>query len=181
MDYLMDELKRAWLDMLEPPWRDSGSDKERFNHWFLWLVGWTWALAGLVLGALVAPSLVQVAGFSSTPYEDALVVGVAVLAGFIVQLLGWLIGALAGLITASWLDGTLVATVVVLPLAGVGYGIYRYLTWVGAGQRSVTIAFVGGLLIKTFAIPLIKGIVTGALFKWFLNWLRGGNTKARGV
>jgi hypothetical protein len=35
------------------------------------------------------------------------------------------------------------------------------------------------LLIKTFAIPLIKGIVTGALLRWFMRWLRGGKeTKA---
>lgn len=42
----------------------------------------------------------------------------------------------------------------------------------GDGKREVTIAFMGGLLIKTFAIPLIKGIVTGALFRWFMKWLR---------
>src|SRR5262249_45985998 len=52
-----------------------------------------------------------------------------------------------------------------LPLIGVGYGLYRYFTWGGAGQGSVAIALVGGLLVKTFAIPLIKGIVTGALFR----------------
>jgi hypothetical protein len=61
-----------------------------------------------------------------------------------------------------------------LPFALVGYGIYRYLSVVGSEQRSITIAFVGGLLVKTFLIPLIKGIVTGALFKWFMNWLRSG-------
>lgn len=61
-----------------------------------------------------------------------------------------------------------------VPFAGVGYGIYRYLTWAGAGQRTVTVSFVGGLLVKTLAIPLIKGIVTGAIFRWFTGWLRGG-------
>jgi hypothetical protein len=40
---------------------------------------------------------------------------------------------------------------------------------------------VGALLIKTFAAPLIKGIVTGALFRWFMKWLRGGkDTKKTG-
>jgi hypothetical protein len=57
----------------------------------------------------------------------------------------------------------------------------RDLTWIGAGQHSVTVAFVGALLIKTFAAPLIKGIVTGALFRWFMKWLRGGkDTKKTG-
>jgi hypothetical protein len=49
---------------------------------------------------------------------------------------------------------------------------------VGAGQSSVTLAFVGGLLVKTFLIPFIKGLVTGALFKWFMSWLRGGKPKS---
>src|SRR5258708_3025637 len=39
-------------------------------------------------------------------------------------------------------------------------------------------AFVGGLLVKTFLIPLIKGSATGAAFKWFMRWLRGGTSKA---
>jgi len=34
------------------------------------------------------------------------------------------------------------------------------------------------LLIKTFLIPFIKAIVTGALFKWFMGWLRGGKAKS---
>jgi hypothetical protein len=63
------------------------------------------------------------------------------------------------------------------PFVVAGYAIYRLLTWVGPGQRSVTIAFVGGLLVKTFLIPFIKGIVTGALFKWFMGWLRGNKAK----
>jgi hypothetical protein len=30
------------------------------------------------------------------------------------------------------------------------------------------------LLGKMFAIPLTKGIMTGALLRWFMKWLRGG-------
>jgi hypothetical protein len=68
-----------------------------------------------------------------------------------------------------------------LPLAVVGYGIYRYFTWLSVSQHSITIAFVGALLVKTFLIPLIKGIVTGALFKFFMRWLRGDKPKPRGA
>ena len=59
-------------------------------------------------------------------------------------------------------------------MAVVGYGLYLYFTSVGADQRTVTIAFVGGLLVKTFLIPLIKSLVTGAAFKVLMDWLRGG-------
>lgn len=63
---------------------------------------------------------------------------------------------------------------VIFPIVGAVADTYRYVTWVGAEQSSVTIAFVGGQLIKTFAIPLIKGIVTGALFKRLITWLHAG-------
>jgi hypothetical protein len=58
----------------------------------------------------------------------------------------------------------------------VGYALYRYFTWVGAGQGHVTAAFVGALLFKVLLIPLIKGIVTGAAFKLLMRWLRGDKT-----
>lgn len=78
------------------------AEKERRLHRFVWPIGWAWAISGLVLGALVAPSGVQplmqrfdipsqfvVMGFSiSVPVS--LEIGVAVVAGLIVQLLGWL-------------------------------------------------------------------------------------------
>jgi hypothetical protein len=125
------------------------------------------------------------------------------LAGFLVQLLGWcvftLVAAIAeavagyhvawwskgpGVLLGSLLEehGLLLSILLLLigafwPIAGVVYGIYRYLNWAGAGQREVAIAFAGGLLIKTFFIPFIKGIVTGALFKWFMGWLLGGNVR----
>jgi len=175
-------LKVMWLWMLQPPWRHSGLGDERVSHWFIWLLGWAWALAGLVLGALVAPSLVQVAGLSDTPYQGALVIGVVALAGFLVQVLGWCLLALIFGVgkTVSLpkaLGWSVLLVVFVLPLAGVGYALNRYFTWDGARQLSVTIAFVGGLLVKTFLIPLIKSIVSGAALK-FLVRVRGGKPKS---
>ena len=64
-----------------------------------------------------------------------------------------------------------------LPFLAVGFGIYLYLRLIGTEQRAVIVAFVGGPLIKTFLIPFIKGIVTGALFKFFVRWLHGGKAK----
>ncbi len=176
-------LKVMWLWMLQPPWRHSGRGDERVSHWFIWLFGWAWALAGLVLGALSAPSHVQVAGLSDAPYQDALVIGVVALAGFLVQVLGWcLLALIFGVGKAVSLPKTLgwpvLLVVFVLPLAGVGYALYRYFTWVGAGQEVVTVAFVGGLLIKTFLIPLIKGILSGAALKFLIRVRGGGKTES---
>src|SRR5262249_16380771 len=153
--------------MLEPPWRDTRSQSERDIHLLTWLLGWAWALAGLVGGALVAPALVQFAGLSDTLYQDWLLIGVALLPAFLVQLGGWSLMLLL-VRTPRWSERQLLLVfypVASLPLIGVGYGLYRYFTWVDADQRSVTVAFVGGLLVKTFLIPLIKGIVTGAFIK----------------
>jgi hypothetical protein len=198
MSGLWVDMKAYMADMLEPPWRDTESDDIGY-HWLMWFVGWIWAIGGLVLGALYAPSLLQFAGLSDTPYQDWLVIGVAVVAGFLLQFLGWFLFAsmwavffsdsFAPLINLTEARSILVRLVVyplavvivsllstafVVPFAVIGYGIYRYLNWVGTGQGLVTIAFVGALLVKTFLIPFIKGIVTGALFRWFMKWLRGG-------
>ena len=178
-----DDLSLTWLYMLEPPW--YGPDYDRSDHWVIWVVGWAWAVSGVVLGALVAPSILRWAGVSSTQYQDWLVIVVALLAGILVQLLGWcmyivVIKGAVYLFDGFFRDviGLLFLVVCILPFAGVGYCIYRYLIWVGTGQRSITVAFAVTFLAKTLLIPFIKGLVTGALFKWFMNRLRGGNPKS---
>jgi hypothetical protein len=200
-------LRRIWLWMFEPPWRHSGADNEKDYHWLFWLSGWAWAVAGLVLGAFVAPALVQHVGLVNTPYQDSLVIGVAVVAGFLAQLVGWCLFwgihiVLAWLWTRNgptrshWVGennygrlsgnrllgefGMLMELAALLFLV-LGFALYRYLTWVGPGQSQVITAFVGGLLVKTFLIPFIKGIVTGALFRRFMRWLRGDKVKASGA
>jgi hypothetical protein len=191
MDVFRRNLKEAWRWMLEPPWRHSGPAPWRRTHWLFWLVGTAWSLAGLVLGAVVAPSLAQATELSDTPNQDVFTIGVAVFAGFLAQSLVWFMLVSALLVVALISDkfslayafplaaGLLVCcTLAVLPFVGVGYALYRYFTWVGTGQGLVTTAFVGGLLVKTLLIPLIKGIVTGALFKLFMGWLRGDTTES---
>ena len=183
---LWDSYKESWWYILEPPWRYTRASAERLRHWFVWFYEGWFAVVGLVSGALVAPSLVQLTGLVDTPYEDAFIIGVAVAAGIVAQSLHHCLSVLTQLLRL-WLEKRTgdvyiwekVLPFVVLPtdlafMAALGYGLYRYFIWTGPGQGSITIAFVGGLLVKTFLIPLIKGIVTGALFKWFMNWLRGG-------
>lgn len=178
MGFFDGRLKLFWAWMLEPPWQDSELKSDALR-WVIWGLGWAWTIAGIVLGAMFAPSLVQSTGLAGAPYSDWLIIAIAVFAGFLVQFVGWCLMALvvvgaASNSEASWSFIFLPFIVIPLPFIGVGYGIYRYLTWVGAGQREVTTAFVGALLVKTFAIPLVKGIVTGTLFRWFMRWLRGG-------
>ena len=191
MDVYLHNLQEAWRWMLEPPWRHSGPAPWRRTHWLFWLVGTAWSLAGLVLGAVVAPSLAQATELSDTPNQDVFTIGVAVLAGFLSQALVWVVLVSALLVVALISDrcslpyafalasGLLVCcTLAVLPFVGVGYALYRYVTWVGSGQGVVTIALVGGLLVKTLLIPRIKGLATGAASKFFMRWLRGGNPKS---
>jgi hypothetical protein len=177
-------LKVMWLWMLQPPWRHSGRGDEQASHWFIWLLGWAWALAGLILGAVAAPSVVQVAGLADAPDQGALMLGVVVLAGFLVQALGWCVLALIfGIGKAVSLPKVLgwpvLLVVFVLPLVGVGYALYPYRTWVGANREVITVILVGGLFVKTFLIPSIQAIATGAEFKVVMRWLRGG--KPRGA
>src|SRR5260221_11913343 len=78
MDVYRHNLQEAWRWMLEPPWRHSGPAPWRRTHWLFWLVGYAWSLAGLVLGAVAAPSLVRFAGLSDSPDHAAPGLGVAV-------------------------------------------------------------------------------------------------------
>ncbi len=176
-------LKVMWVWMLQPPWRHSGLVNERASHWFIWLLGWAWSIAGLILGAVVAPSIVQVAGLSATPYLGALMIGGVVLAGFLVQALGWCVLALIfGIGKAVSLPKALgwpvLLVVFVLPLAGVGYALYPYLTWVGAHQEVITLILVGSLFVKAFLIPSLNAVAVGAGFKFIMQWLRGGKPKS---
>ena len=188
---VMGILKSTWLDMVEPPWKTDGD-------WGNWLLVWSWILAGVALGALIAPSLVRRMRLEDTSVQDWLVISVAVLGGLVVQILGIAMAILGFILVDGIADldfgaveeirvlfvvvGVvqaivgllLLAIVFLLPFAVVGFGIYLYLTRVGSDQSAVTIAFTGSLLIKTFVIPFIKGIATGALFRWFMKWLRGG-------
>src|SRR5262249_53592681 len=173
--------------MLVPPWRHSRPEHQQDIYELVWIVGWGWTFAGLVLGALVAPSLVQFARLSQAPYQDGLVIGAAVIIGFLVQLLGWCLFALCAWGLRSWpaplKNHAVFVSIVPLLLspAVLSYGLPRYVTWVGEGQRSVTVAFVGALLFELCAILLIKGIVTGALLRWFIGWLRGEDAKPKGA
>ena len=183
MGALVSELKAALSAFVEPPWRHSGPDGERGLHWAEWLIGWAWRLAGLVLGAFIAPVLVQYWGVADTPFQDPLVIGTAVLASFLVQWVGWVSLAVAlelGNVLDDIVDRGSTETrhpiesfavefallASLIPVAAVGIGLYFYVNGVGVDQRSITVAFVGTLLVKAFLIPLIKGIVTGALFRW---------------
>jgi hypothetical protein len=182
------EMKEYWSVMLSPPLAMRGGDESSCGDIVWRIVGWTWALVGLIGGAIAAPWLVQSAGLSNTPFQDPLVIGIAVFAGFLIQFFGWLLRYLLDRFIISIREDWMglreavacltLPVIILLPCAGVGYGVYRFLTWIGPVERPTTIAFVGGLLVKTFLIPLIKGIVTGALFRWFMGWLRGGKPKS---
>jgi hypothetical protein len=160
------KFKRRLLFVLEPPWRHSGPDNERREHWLTWVAGWVWAIAGLALGAFVGPSLLALAGLANSSYRDLLAVGVAVLLGFWVQFIGWITLAGAGERAARLPEGRqgqlmrrgLLVLTFVAPLVLVQELLFAYYSTVGSGQRSITIAFVGGLLVKTFLIPFIKAL-----------------------
>src|SRR5260221_12582232 len=161
MDEFLAILKDTWFRMLEPPWLDSTG--ERRNHWVIWLSGWVWLVSGVLLGALIAPTLGQQLGLANTGYQHTFVIVVAFITGFLVQFLGWcMMGLLAAVMDnvvkryPQWLDDSIGWVFALVPLAGVGYGLYLYFTKAAADQRTVTIAFVGGLLVKTFLIPLVK-------------------------
>lgn len=190
LEKFQDNLRVGWLSMIELPWQHTGPEGDRVarrEHWLAWLIGWAWALSGLALGALLAPWLLQIAGLSGTSSTDSLAIAIAVVMGFLVQVLGTVVVSLWNTVVRQYSDDWsfplamfLLVTqfiVVLLPLAGVGFGIYRYLNWVGAGQRTITIAFAGALLIKTFVIPAITGAIRSKAFQIFLQWLRRGSGK----
>jgi hypothetical protein len=177
-------IKSTWANMLEPPWRHSSQDDDQSARWLIWLMNWSWVVAGLVFGAFVAPSVIQFAGLSNSPYQAWLVIAVTVLAGFLVQFLGSCLVVLYAVVAlesymadfyiAESVDIVIGVVVFAFPYVGVLYALYLYFTSASTDQELVTTGFAGGILIKTFAIPFIKGIVTGTLLKWVIKALGGG-------
>lgn len=201
-------LKTVWSNMIELPWRGSQNtgvfDRAverglslysgnggwiqhpelfaRTMRWLAWIAGWVWSLSGLLLGAFIAPSLMQRIGLARSPYQDYTTIAIAVVVGLLIQLLAWLVMLLAdwtarGISTPMPLHRLLVFTPISIllmcwPVAAVGYALYRYLTWIGPDQRAITIAFVGGLFVKVLIIPGIKTVLTGYGFKRLMAWLR---------
>jgi len=181
-DYL-GGVKVMWVWTLQPPWRHSGRSDERVSHWFIWLLAWAWSLAGLVVGATVAPSLVQVTGLAENPNLGALMVGVVVLAGFLAQVLGWCLLALIFAVgkavsLPNALGRPVLLVVFVLPLAALGYILYRSGTRAGAHQDIVPLIFVGGVFVKAFLIPSVSAMATDAGLKVLMGRLRGGKPKS---
>ncbi|HEX6542201.1 MAG TPA: hypothetical protein VF040_10640 [Ktedonobacterales bacterium] len=169
-----------WLWVLEPPWQHSGSDDERGKRRVVWYAGAAWTLAGLAGGAVHAHALLASAGILPLPYQTWQGVGVAVVMGVLGLLLGWAVVTVMNLLQAisemaeelrqlwtawEYAGVSSFAVLFFLPLCAVGFEVYRYWTRVGPGQRDIAITFIGGLLL----ISLLKGIVTGVLFKWFIR------------
>jgi hypothetical protein len=210
------------------PWKTFlaiGNKLLRRLHRLIWLIAWVWAVPGLFLGALLAPQLLRLVDLANSPYHDWLALGVAVVGGFLVPLLGWLlmipillvlafIWVVFGVVffvltlpfrlpyltknilsdqsssqpvpTRYWgpdscllrvrnISFAMVAFVaVMLPLAGISYAIYRYVTVVPVDQRLVVISSAGLVLIKTLVIPAIRSALKSKALERLKDFLRGG-------
>jgi hypothetical protein len=73
--------------------------------------------------------------------------------------------ALMYIVLVADLVAVLFAIGVFLPLAAVGYAIYRFFALVSPGQKLVTTAAVGGVLAKAFVIPLVWSFFKSAAWK----------------
>jgi hypothetical protein len=183
MSNFAEKMRRIWAVMIQPPWKYTARYSKEF-FWVTWVFGWIFALGGLWIGALVAASLVQAVGLESTSYVDWVLIAIAVLVSVLFQLVVYGLGAISNALepvirfdAPRWQQRRLRITSLVFDLgviALVSLLFFRFGPWIVTLQRSVPIAFVGGLLVKTIIIPSIKGTVTGTLLKWFVSWLRGG-------
>ena len=152
-------------------------------RWVVWIVAWVWFLAALFLGAVVAPVFIRFTGLTSYQYDAAVVI--ALLVGVIVHTLGWFSMFLADwsargikgpVSNRRYMGFALIGLLLVFwPIATVGGVLYSYLTWIGPGQRLITIAFVWSLLITTVGTA-IKGVVLPYLGKRLVDWVRGGKS-----
>jgi hypothetical protein len=60
-----------------------------------------------------------------------------------------------------------------VPLIAVSIGLYLYFTQVAADQRSISIAFAGGLIFKIIVLPVITTVLRGLGVSALTRWLRG--------
>lgn len=178
-------VKVVWFLMLEPPWHYARVGVQRNAHWFFWLAGWFWMVAGLLLGALVAASLIQALGLADETYQTWLVISIAFLTGVLVQALGVAVLAVFQVVTprGDWANLPFLVALLLflvlnalaaLPFMAVAYGIYRYLTWLGPGQSGALIALVAGIVLKA-TVPFLYSLILGKdRFTRLKTWLRSG-------
>jgi hypothetical protein len=157
------------------------------------------------VGAVYAPYPATNLGLVGGANADAVETAIAILAGFLAQLVGWLIFASLGLITIAiderldygWLNdsglidnvfasvATIVGIVVIIaaslaPLVGLYFLFTRYTHQVGTQSELVSSTFISATLIKvalSFGLPLLKSLTVGIIFARFMIWLRGGRKK----
>jgi hypothetical protein len=145
--------------MLTPPWQNVDADEDKLLHTLAWILGWMWALAGIILGALISPYLLTTWGLMNSTYHDLVVICVAAVMGFLVQFLvqflGWalLFSAFLAdeLFTRDTNRESLLAVFIIvficlpLPLALVDYGIYLYVSTIGAQSGLISTGVIGGV------------------------------------
>jgi hypothetical protein len=88
MEDVLEAFRVVWLAMLTPPWQKADPE-DNSKDVLAWVIGWVWAIAGVILGAVIAPYILEPSGFTSSPYQDAIVVGTATVGGFLVRFIDW--------------------------------------------------------------------------------------------
>jgi hypothetical protein len=136
-------LQHGWLPSFVVPWQRV--ELTRYSppkwrslvvamSWLVWVVGCMWMIAGLVMGALVAPSFIQFLGLRHPPYRDAGAIALTVLAGLLTHFLLWWWVFLAGIVRDNLparvrlaLAPLMLTSLVAPPSLRIGYGLYRSL------------------------------------------------------
>lgn len=148
-------------------------------------------IAMLASAVYVTPAILNaVCVAPSSPYYNGLLVVIAVVLSFALQLLTFGLLFIPDALLdyehqppmsmRKWLlryGGNALLT-------GASMGLISFIAllswpWIQAHNASISVAFVGGILVKTLVFPLVKGLVTGTLFKKLLEWVRRDDDKPK--
>jgi hypothetical protein len=158
-------LEEKWRLMTTFPWQEveiEGYSKRL--HFVAWILGWLWAISGILAGSLLALPLLDAFHIQGTPFASPASIAVAIGMGFAVQLLGWLLLILAS--TAKWLTnvffaldlGVLLAFITIATLGGMAV----LFSLIVLGTLALTgVDVLGDLekLIPVFVISALSGVL----------------------
>jgi hypothetical protein len=198
--FTLEPVAALWARVFTPPWRALRHvGPPRFKYWrarrtrlssraALWALGWGWSLVGIILGAFLAPALLNQWGAAQSDLaRDVASCGVAALMGYVVQTLSFglllLFVAIWGLRPEPLLEGGGVSSWVSIAdeleymttdrpqviassviLVGESAALWWYVTTQVTLQGAVATYVLGGLIIK---------VVSGLLVTRVFWWLRG--------
>jgi hypothetical protein len=152
MNNFRKQLGDKWFLMTTYPWQSvEMANYDKQTHINTWILGWIWALNGIVAGTLFASPILDIFHIKDANFEHFVGIVMAVVVGFMVQLFGWIIFISFSMSPNNPVRPLVLSLFTVL-VALVGFAIFRSIGTIG--NIGLTVRFCVGLLLISYIVIL---------------------------